>query len=83
MRTKVPKARAKVKTSKSGLSGLKKLENRDKLGNSGICVFGFMMDEVLINGMMAGIVTNGVLLDGTKVGNKRMAKPQAHFRLED
>ena len=41
------------------------------------------MDGVLINGMMAGIVTNGVLLDGTKVGNKRMAKPQAHFRLED
>ena len=30
-----------------------------------------------MNGMMTG-----VLLDGTKVGNKRMTLPQAHFRLE-
>ena len=32
---------------------------------------------VLMNGMMTG-----VLLDGTKVGNKRMTLPQAHFHLE-
>ena len=30
-----------------------------------------------MNGMMAG-----VLVDCTKVGNKRMALPRAHFRLE-
>ena len=29
-----------------------------------------------MNGMMTG-----VLLDGTKVGNKRMTLPQAHFSL--
>ena len=32
---------------------------------------------MVATGMMAG-----VLLDGTKVGNKRMTLPQAHFRLE-
>ena len=31
---------------------------------------------MVTNGMMTG-----VLLDGTKVGNKRMTLPQAHFRL--
>ena len=35
---------------------------------------------------MVGMVTNGtmagVLLDGTKVGNKRMTLPQAHFQLD-
>ena len=35
------------------------------------------MAEVSMNGMMTG-----VLLDGAKVGNKRMAVPQAHFHLE-
>ena len=36
-----------------------------------------MMAGVMINGMMTG-----VQLDGSKVGNKRMAIPQAHFHLE-
>ena len=35
------------------------------------------MAGVLMSGMMTG-----VLLDGTKVGNKRMTLPQAHFLLE-
>ena len=33
--------------------------------------------EFFMNGMMTG-----VLLDGTKVGNKRMTLPQAHFHWE-
>ena len=36
-------------------------------------------------GTMAGVLMSGmtgVLLDGTKVGNKRMTFPQAHFHLE-
>ena len=38
------------------------------------------------NGTMAGVsmsgMMTGVLLNGTKVGNKRMTFPQAHFHLE-
>ena len=38
------------------------------------------------NGTVAGVsvsgLTTGVLLDGTKVGNKRMTLTQAHFHLE-
>ena len=41
---------------------------------------------MVTNGTMAGVSMNGmmtgVLLDGTKVRNKRMTLPQAHFRLE-
>ena len=43
------------------------------------------MVGTVTNGMMAGVLMNGmttgVLLDGTKVGNKRMTLPQAHFHL--
>ena len=43
------------------------------------------MVGVVTNGTMAGVLLNGmvtgVLLDGTKVGNKRMTLPQAHFPL--
>ena len=39
---------------------------------------------MVTNGTMAGVfmseMMTGVLLDGTKVGNKRMTLPQAHFR---
>ena len=39
-----------------------------------------------MNGMVAGVTMNemmtGVLLDGTKVGNKPMTLPQTHFHLE-
>ena len=38
-------------------------------------------DTSWIHDMMNGMMT-GVLLDGTKVGNKRMTLPQAHFHLE-
>ena len=47
---------------------------------------GFMMDGVLTIGTMAGVLMNGmmtgVLLDGTKVVNKHLTLPQAHFHLE-
>ena len=42
-----------------------------------LTILGFMIAGAMMNGMMAG-----VLLDGTKVGNKRMTLPQAHFHLE-
>ena len=44
------------------------------------------MFGIVTNGTMAGLLINGmmtgVLLDGTKVGDKRMTLPQAHFHLE-
>ena len=44
------------------------------------------MSGVLTNGTTAGVwmsgMMSGVLLDGMKVGNKRMTLPQAHFHLE-
>ena len=44
------------------------------------------MVGMVTNGTMAGVSMNGlmtgVLLDGTKVWNKRMTLPQAHFHLE-
>ena len=44
------------------------------------------MVAIVTNGTKAGVFMNGmmtgVLLDGTKVGNKRMTLPQAHFHLE-
>ena len=44
------------------------------------------MVGMVTNGTMAGVLMNGmmtgVLLDGTKVQNKRMTLPQAHFHLE-
>ena len=38
---------------------------------------GFMMTGVVVNGVMTG-----VRLDGSKVVNKRMTIPQAHFHLQ-
>ena len=44
------------------------------------------MVGMVTNGTTAGFLMNGmmtgVLLDGTKVGNKRMTLPQAHFYIE-
>ena len=44
------------------------------------------MNGVLTDGTTAGVCMNGmmtgVLLDGTKVANKRMTHPLAHFHLE-
>ena len=80
------------KTSKAVLSGLEKLEIGGKLGHSGIrrdmyhLHFPGTMVGIVTNGMMAGVSMNGmiigVLLDGTKVGNKRLTLPQAHFHSE-
>ena len=44
------------------------------------------MVAIVTNGTTAGawmnVMMTGVLLDGTKVGNKRMTLPQAHVHLE-
>ena len=44
------------------------------------------MDGMVTNGTMVGVsiggMMTGVLLDGTKVGNKRVALPQTRVRLE-
>ena len=49
-------------------------------------IFLGLMAGVSMNGMMARVLMSGMMtgvpLDGTKVGNKRMTLPQAHFRLE-
>ena len=91
MRTKVPRAHTREKHRKLVSQVLKtrnhrqiqQLKNRDMLipltlpGMMVGMVTNGTMDGVLMNGMMTG-----VLLDGTKVGNKRMTLPQAHFQLE-
>ena len=82
----------KGKTSKAGLSVL---ENSKPEASSDIqesaqtCATGTSpgtMVGMVTNGTMAGVsmseMRTGVLLDGTKVGNKRMTLPQAHFSLE-
>ena len=47
---------------------------------------GSLILGIVTNGTMAGVLLNemmtGALLDGTKVGNKRLTLPQAHFHLE-
>ena len=44
------------------------------------------MVGIVTSGTVAGVSMNemitGVLLDGTKAGNKRTTLPQAHFHLE-
>ena len=80
----------KGQTSKAGLSGLEHSKSEASLDiqeSAQTCTTdiswndGWNGDEwnegVLRNGMMTGVP-----LDGTKVGNKRMTLPQAHFRLE-
>ena len=90
--TKGAKGSHKGKTSKTGLSGLEKLEIRGKFGKLSnvhrrvpLTLPGTMVG-IVTNGTMAGVLMNGMmtgaLLDGTKVGSKRMTLPQAHFRLE-
>ena len=79
------------KTSKAGLSVL---ENSKPEASSDIqesaqtCTTGTSpgtMVGMVTNGTMAGVsmseMMTGVLLDGTKLGNKRMTLPQAHFSL--
>ena len=81
----------KGKTSTTGLSGLENSKSEassdiqesaqtcptDTFWNDGWNRDECTMAAVLLNGIMTG-----VLLDGTKVGNKRMTLPQAHFHLE-
>ena len=84
VRSEVPKAHTRVKHRKLVYQVLKTRNQRpvQKLRNRDTCVpltiLGFVM---LTNGMMNGMIT-GVRLDGTKVVNKRMTIPQAHFHLE-
>ena len=59
---KVPKAHAKGKTSKTGISGLENLKSETRIHDEWSPTAGVWM-----NGMMTG-----VLLDGMKVVNERM-----------
>ena len=88
--TKGAKGSHKGKTSKTGLSGLENSKSETSSETQKYAQTcptddswihdGWNLDEsivgVLINGMMTGF-----LLDGTKVGNKRMTLLQAHFHL--
>ena len=82
VRTKVPKADTRAKHRKL-VSQVLKTRNRRQartfrnLHRHVPLTLPGTMAEVSMNGMMTG-----VLLDGEKVGNKRMAVPQAHFHLE-
>ena len=79
---KVPKARTKVKRRKMVSQVLKTRNQRQarRLRN--------LHKHVLLtlHGTVAGVLANGmmavILLDGTKVGNKRMTLLQAYFHLE-
>ena len=79
---KVPKAHTRAKHRKL-VSQVLKTRNRrqaQKLRNTHRRV------PLTLPGTTVGMVTNGtmtgVLMSGTKVWNKRMTLPQAHFRLE-
>ena len=88
---KVPKARTRAENRKLVSQVLKtrnqiqarKLRNLHR--HVSLILLGTMVG-IVTNGTMAGVWMNGmvtgVLLDGTKVGNKRMTLPQAHFHLE-
>ena len=88
---KVPKAHTKAKHRKL-VSQVLETRNRRQAQTfrnlhrrAPLTLPGTMVGTVT-NGTMAGVSMNGmmtgVLLDGTKVGNKRMTLPQAHFHLE-
>ena len=85
---KVPKARTSARHRKLVSQVLKTRNQRQarKLRNLHkhvpLTIPGFMMDGVLTNGTMVGVLVNGTIpLDGTKVGNKRGTLLQAHFHL--
>ena len=91
VRTKVPKAHTRVNPRKLVYQVLKTRNQRQarKLRNLHrrvpLTLPGTMVGTVT-NGTMAGVLMNGLMtgvrLDGTKVVNKRMTLPQAHFHLE-
>ena len=77
-------------TQKAGLSGLVPPDNsetsfRKWQESAQTCTIGHDGLRIVKNETMAGVLMNGmmtgVLLDGTKVGNKRMTLPRAHFSL--
>ena len=81
----------KGKTSKDGLSGLETRNRRQARTSRNLhrhvpLTLPGTMVGMVTDGTMAGVLMNGmmtgVLLDGTKVGNKRMTLPQAHFHSE-
>ena len=76
------KAHARVKTSKTGISGLGNSKS-DASSDIQESAQTFTMDTSWNDGWISKSgTTTRVLLDGTKVGNRRMTFPQAHFRLE-
>ena len=91
VRTKVPKARTRAKHRKLVSQVLKTRNQRQgqtlrNLHRHVPLTLPGTMVGMVTNGTMAGVLMNGmmtgVLLDGTKVGNKRMTLPLAHFHLE-
>ena len=91
VRTKVPKAYTRAKHRKL-VSQVLRIRNRMQAQtfrnlhrHIPWTLPGTMVGSVT-NATMAGVsmsgMTTGVLLDGNKVGNRRMTLPQAHFRLE-
>ena len=80
-------AKGKGKTSKTGLSGLdnSKTERSSETQESAPTYPTDNSTRTLPGMVMTGVQNGrmtGVLLDGTKVGIKRMTIPQAHFHLE-
>ena len=91
VRTKVPKAYTRAKHRMLVSQGLKTRNRRQartfrNLHRHVPLTFPGTMVGMVTNGTMAGVLMNGMmtgfLLDGTKVGNKRMTLPHAHFHLE-
>ena len=88
VRTKVPKAHTRAKHRKLVSQVLKTRSRRQaqtfrNLHRHVPLTLPGTMVGMLKNGTMAGVATDGmmtgVLLDGTKVGNKHVTLPQAHF----
>ena len=89
--TKGAKGVHKGKTSKTGLSRLensKSEKSSETQESAQTCTMDTSWNDGWngTNGTTAGLsisgMMTGVLSDGTKVGNRRMTLPQAHFRLE-
>ena len=67
-----------LKTGKQGQ--VRKLRNLHR--RVPLTIIGFMMSGVMTNGVIMNGMMIGVLLDGTKVVNKRVTIAQAHFHVE-
>ena len=91
LRTGVSKAHTRVKHRKLVFQVLeirhrRQIQERRNLHRRVPLILHGTMVGIATKGMMAGVLMigmmSGVLLDGTKVENKRMTLPQAHFYLQ-